>query len=70
MSTDQAKIASINLSSSCLEFEGLASTINTKFTIRIIVNLANCMKNFLHNQGVTATNLNMSSIYFASLRLN
>jgi len=56
MRTNQAGIAFVNLGSSYLGSWGLVSTVSTDFAIRIIVILVNYMKNFLHNQGVTATN--------------
>lgn len=45
MRTNQVKIVVINLNSNYLEFLELISTVNTKFAIRITVNLVNCMKN-------------------------
>jgi hypothetical protein len=70
MSTNQTKTTFTAPSSNYPRSLEPASTANTKFTIRITVNPADCMKNFLHNRGVTATNLNTNSIYFASLTPN
>ncbi len=69
-STIQVGTVSIGLSSSCLRCVAPANTVGTKFTVRNAVNLANYKKNFLHSQGVTATSLDMNSIYFVSQSLN